>query len=364
MRFLLVVPRAGAGAAPPVADADETVLAARSSSNPQLLVQRWVDLDPRLGAVQDGIVIELAARCTIGDREYYAIEATAPVRRGQDVVELETALSAAARAYIATVDRVDEPELPWVARYALLDAGEREPQHWMAEGGAKRTLTEAAAISGRRGASIEVGWGNGLIRGWSSLAHDTRYQLVRGIIDAQHIWHDASMVVASNEDVFARVIAAQGRPKRREVRELLRDSSHIEITSSAHQLLFDDLIQNVQGVRRVAAESLLEAWGYERFVSRMLDRVRDAGAQVGNLRTRIDSRYHAAVQGTLMVLGILAVVDLMLSFIGTAYSGDVDHLPGRDDGLFALLRYADADLLLSGAVVVTAILAVLLIRRR
>lgn len=366
VRFLLVAPCNGehTDVAERAASEAQEILQARSSSTPQLLVQSWVDLDPAAVEPADDVQIELAARCMIGERQYFAIEVRTAQRRGDDVIALETRLSAAARRYVTAATGIAAEDLPWVARYALLDGAEREPAHWM---GAERhtvDVTEAAAVAGRGQVSIEAGWGNGLVRGWDALQRDMKYQLTRGIIDAQHIWHDASVVVSENETVFGRVIAAQHRPGRREVRTLLRDSSRIEIEASAHQLLLDDLIQNIQGVRRLAAESLLDAWGYERFVGRMLDRVRDAAVQVGNLRTRIDARYHAAVQTTLLALGFLVVVDTILSFISTAYSGAVDDAPGGDGGLFALLRSGDSDLLLVGALAVTLVLTVLFTRRR
>lgn len=366
MRFLLVAPCNGehTDVAEQAASAAQEILQARSSSNPQLLVQSWVDLDPAAAEPADGIRVELAARCVIGERQYFAVEVDATVRRGDDVVELETRLSTAARRFVTAATGIAAEELPWVARYALLSTGEREPANWMGVERHAVDLTEAAAVTGRAKVSIEAGWGNGLVRGWDALGRDTRYHLVRGVIDAQHIWHDASVVVSENETVFGRVIAAQRRPGRREVRTLLRDASRIEIEASAHQLLLDDLIQNIQGVRRLAAESLLTAWGYERFVGRMLDRVRDAAAQVSNLRTRIDARYHSAVQATLLALGFLVVVDTILSFISTAYSGAVDGAPGGDGGLFALLRSGDSDLLLVGALGVTLVLTVLFTRRR
>ncbi|GLJ60982.1 hypothetical protein GCM10017576_11110 [Microbacterium barkeri] len=367
MRFLLIVPLNGYGA--PLlesgsASSDEAFLVSRSTSNPEVLVQRWVDAPALPARPEVAFDIDKAALCEVGGRSYLALEAVGSVSAFEDdIVGLETALSGHARQYVADHLGVGQEHVPWVARYALVPEGGKEPVHWMAAESECTDVTQAAGVSFGE-VAVEMGWGNGVIRGWDRLSEPSRYHIVRGIIDAQHIWNDAAAIMTRNDAAFRAVIGAQERPRRKEIRRLAREAASIEIDASSHQLLFDDLIQNVQGVRRQSAEVLLRAWRYERFVGRMLDRVRDLAQQIANLQTRAESRYQGAVQATLLVLGFLVVVDTALSFIGTAFSGDVTGVPGGESGIFAALRDSDADVMLAGALLITALLVLLFARRR
>ncbi|WP_193128181.1 hypothetical protein [Gulosibacter sediminis] len=339
-------------------------LKARTSTSTRLLAQEWTDHPEELTVGTSRFRIDAAAHCDVAARRYFALEVTGGVSDGVEIETLETELSTFALDYISSVSSFGESELPWVARYALLDVGEDDLPHWMA---ADRTTIEFsgdAAIAEAVTTTAEMGWGNGLVRGWNAIPQPRRHEFVRGIIDAQHIWQDAARLVRRNEHAFERAIACQKKPTRGAVRSLASESADIEIRVSSHQLLLDDLIQNVQGLRRLVADSLLDAWRYERFVSRLLERNRDVAHQVRNLGARVDSRHQAAIQATLLVLGFFVIIDTTLSLISTAYSGEVSGAPGGDVGFFTVLRSGDSDLLLGASILITLILAATLARRR
>lgn len=135
---------------------------------------------------------------------------------------------------------------------------------------------------------------------------------------------------------------------------------------ATHQLAYDDLQLNIQGVRRISAMAALTSWDYEAALERVDRRLSDALAVATTMRTVNERKYQELVQGVLYGLAVLTVIDVSLALISTAFSGSAD-VPGEDSPLRLLdaIRLTNQDSIIVAAIVIAvAAAAAYLIGRR
>lgn len=345
---------------------DDRPLDSRKTSNVKLLNQEWTDFPVLEVPGFPEISITRSQLCKVQGQKFFVVQVSLPddlVFR-LDVEDLEQRLSRFAHQSATLSLAISGTEVPWVARYALINEDSEAPTNWI------DSRTQLVDISNDSLAQTDcrvkaaLGWGNGAVLGWDCMSGSVKDRFVHGILDAQVIWNNASQIIDKNKTVFDALVEEIVSPSRRAVREISPECAQIQMYASVHQLLYDDLFQNVQGIRRSSADLLLRAWEYERLVDRMLARVSDTTGQLELLRARLDSRYHSAVQSTLLVLGFLVVIDTALSFISTAYSGSVSGSPDGALGMFSRLRKGDADIILALSFLTTTGLAIVFTRRR
>lgn len=339
----------------------------RLQSQDKLLRQHWTDLDvtqPEDEARE--VHVDLAAYCQIRGCTYFALEATLDSNRVDElqVPQLEGLLSRSAIAFIGDKSEFGAEDVNWVARYALLSHNEFPPSGWLA------TMEQRVDVSAECGVDtdqveLSLGWGNGAIYGWSALNGEQQKLTVRGIIDAQLIWHEASLISENNLEILERIEELQVRPPRKSVRELANSCSSNSLMTTGHQLLFDEVLLHIQGIRRLACLELLRAWGYQHFSTRIVERISNAETQVSALQDRLNSRYQSAVEKILILLSMLTIVDLALSLISTSFSGATSAKLHADAiGVFRWVRSSDADLIFAGAVLITLLVSLVFVRRK
>lgn len=375
MRFLLVAPirrKSEVLCLKSGDDIDATTtekrpLESRLHSQDQLLKQNWRDIDvSQSDEEQRHLDVQLAACCEIRGYTYYALEAELGngVAENFDVAELESFLSQAAMNFISSKSDHASEDINWVARYALLSEKEKAPEGWLS------TADEGVDVSAQCGTFIKkvrmaLGWGNGAVFGWGHLSDETQMLTVRGIIDAQLIWNEASGISENNLEILENIELLQANPARKAVRALANKSSSNSLTSTRHQLLYDEVLLCIQGIRKIACLELLKSWGYEHFNGRIVERVSSAEVQVSGLQGRLNSRYQSAVEKILILLSMLTIVDLALSLISTAFSGSSDaSLRTGVVGIFYWVREMNADLILGGSILITLLISLIFMRRR
>lgn len=384
MRFLLITPFArstseqeggGPSVVDPMTDAPDRnrsqlpPLSSRTQSNDMLLRQCWTDYDTTHFTPSDehaGIRLDLAAKCMTRGHEFVAMEVVVEARRlpDADVMHTESLLSAFAIDFISTTEAIDPTNLLWVARYALLPSGDDPPFGWLSSDVSSIDISDAAG-SAENDISLRLGWGNGAVHGWERLSEDQQKNLVRGIIDAQVIWRDIDSISNENLDILFSGMAENRKPRKQAIRQLTKRYSQNSANAVTHQLLYDEVLMKVQGIRREASTALLASWQYEYSSSRMLERNNDTRLLIEALSARISSRYQAAIERTLLFLSMLTIVDISLSLINTSFSGQTTaRLHPVGHGIFYVIRQANADVILLCSLVLMFVVSVIFFRRR
>lgn len=377
MKFLLIAPIKdasslnGAKQLPPTLTTEES-LTSRDTSKVNFLAQHWdihfaeqfSDVNTDCGEFH----LEHAWKCTTRDSEYCIMIASSErlPEAATKVAELEKCLSHAGLIWASAMlaDTRETPQFPWVARYALVEGNNELPENWLHSAHSFTEITSESGVADGSKVKVSLGWGNGAIIGWRRMDLTAKYRIVEGLIDAQVIWNDLQRILESNEGIFTRLLNPPLKRQKRFIRNLHGERSVLEISASKHQLFFDELIQSVQGTRRICAELLLISWGYERSATRMLERVKDTALHVDNLRARSESRYQSAVQIMLIALGFMTIVDTCLALLSTAFSGGTSLIPNGSFGLFSLIRSIDADAFFGMTILLTIILTLVFTRRR
>ena len=350
---------------------DGTVMRSRIDYRENELAQHWVPLSrpsTQLGRLGDA-TIESAWIIDERGRHVLGLFVAIDYPTGGSVV-LEAELTDLATDFAAANERIRETGMLWVNRTALLAPGEVAPSGWV--DGARENVD----VDGR---PVELGWGNNSIGDWAAAlvgapddAHGpdaTRWQTIRGLIDAQAMWCELEELSAGSAqvitDLFTESPNTRGRSKR--FRRLLAHSERLAAGIAKHHLGYDDLLLSLQGPRRAIAQGSLHAWGYQGLLERIARRMSDLQKVIESRKTAHERRYQRLVEGILSGLSLLTLLDLVLTIVGTALIG-TDDVPGSGSplGVFAALRAVDADaLLLSGLTfALVAVVTVLVLRRR
>lgn len=345
----------------------------RKSSRPQVLEQEWFPLETHLDltgvSTREESVVARAAVAAIQGRYVAALELTSPQSgsgKADDtqptIEDVERWLTTVAADYLSQALGVSSDSIPWVGRYLLED---RVPVNWHSPGAQSEELS-SNMLSGST-ANITLGWGNGSIRGWEFLSESDKKQLVRGLVDAQYIWLEVSLI--ADDCLFAiRELHTDldGTSLRSQVRGRPQMVEGLRRRLVDHHLAMDDLLLNVQGLRQQTARVALSAWHYLD-VSARTDRRVDEAMQLFSLyRQRREARFQSIVEWILLAMSLLGLAQFTTGLISTAYSGTVNSSPGEGSslGLLAWVRSTDADVLILVTILLTAAIVLLLVRRR
>lgn len=341
----------------------------RSHSRSQSLEQRWQDHTDMVAPVTGpagGFTISKLATCRIENRTVARldVEVDSDSLLEESLSHLEETLSSLAVDTLASIG-FDSSLILWVGRYGLVDALESLPDSWFSSGLQRIDLTDTAGATGRPQSDVRVSWGNGAVIGWDSLTPDTQGEVVEGLVDAQHLWASLDSLGTESSEVARSLVRLpeSGRSKRKVVHVRRRISS---ISSAAlfHNLAFDETLLTIQGHRREIVDAALKAWGYAATSARIFGRIDQLEDMASGLHQRLENRYQSVVEIVLLGLGLLTLLDFVLSLISTAFSGSVSGYPGENGGFFEVIRASDTGTLtlLSGLLTVT-ILLVLTLRR-
>ena len=375
MRFLLVAPTADEIPRP----ADAAQVDAPSKGEARLrssadfdaieLAQWWRDL-PAGGQLagkhgSPGMRVLRAAMCWSRGFSVLALEVEAAMSEGgpPPLAVLESWLTDAATEY-ATRHRLGE--IAWAHRVAMTDEAALLPADWLGEDPVSVEVTTNGNDGGRPIVGIlSVGWGNSLATGDLDAEERVWRHTVRGLVDAQTLWRELSWI--SEQATHAtRANSIDGGAKRSEVTSFLHRLDELEAKKALHNLAFDELITVFGGPRRRAAEVALLSWGYERVHERVTQRLTDLASVAEKRAKTLDANYQRTVEGILFALGTVAVLEVALSLVGTAWSGAVDTVPGQGSSipLLSAVREVGADSVITFAIVVLLLGALWLRRSR
>lgn len=396
----------GHGASDAGSDADTMRMRSRLSYTPQYLTQRWYDIVPpsdgEAGAVSAESAPHLTSRLvsptpddsTRGsdvriERAAIAVSRTttvlvvdAYIGESWDAAEavesdshiydsidrLEKALSECAeelvrdiRAGLTSIPGAPATSAIWVARYLRVSQSDSLPEGWL--GGD----TEPVPIgSPPDSAALQIGWGNGVLRGVEDLGPLEWDEMVRGLVDAQTIWSELAMLSDVSGHTLNELYGPDDRDSKRRRRRLMGQVENFAGALATHQLAYDDLTLTIQGIRRRTAVATLESWEYADALGRVDRRLSDTLVVANTMRSVNERKYQELVQGVLYGLAVLTVLDVSLALIGTAFSGS-DEEPGQDSPLRILeaIRLTNQDSLIVAALVIAvAAAAAYLIGRR
>ena len=396
----------GNGASEVGSEADTMRMRSRLSYTPQYLTQRWYDVVPprdddaeavpahsgphlisRLvspspddASASSGVRIERAAVAVSRTTTVLAVdayigeswEAAEPVEADSHIYDsidlLENALSECAEQLARDI-RAGLEEIPgahataaiWVARYLRVPHSDSVPEGWL--GG---EVTPEPFRSPSDASALEIGWGNGALRGVEDLGPVEWDEMVRGLIDAQTIWSELAMLSDVSGHTLNELYGPDDRDSKRRRRRLMGQVEDFAGALATHQLAYDDLMLTIQGIRRRTAVATLSAWGYADALERVDRRLSDALVVANTMRSVNERKYQELVQGVLYGLAVLTVLDVSLALIGTAFSGS-DEEPGHDSalGILEAIRLTNQDSLIVAALVIAvAAAAAYLIGRR
>ena len=255
----------------------------------------------------------------------------------------------------------------WVGRYALVDSPEQVPADWYSENARQAVLPhDGPAGAGLPDCILTASWGNGSVAGWGMLAEDQRRQTLDGLVDAQVIWAELDRIGDDSALVTTELVSAQpSRMRRRELVSARRKIHSLANAALLHEVAFDESLMGFQGLRRTTTAAALEAWGYQPMAERVHARIGKLEDLAVRLHERLEGRYQSLVEVVLFGLGLLTIVDIVLSVISTAYSGSVAAFPGEGSvGFFAAVRGSDMDVLMGGSAVLVLVTVLVLALRR
>jgi hypothetical protein len=283
--------------------------------------------------------------------------------QAEDAERIEAELSSAAKSYLTDRLGINESAIAWVGRYSL---DEEQPQQWTSHGTIKETLHTGHGSMAQQ-PEIQIGWGNGVVLGWSRLSEGDRTQLVRGLVDAQCIWAECHSIAT---EALASIRTLQEpsdfRVTAKDLLRLQRSTEALAAKLVDHHLALDDLLLNIQGPRSHTARTALLAWGYQEVSARVDRRVADVLQLLQLRRERFDRRFQSTVEFVLFALGLLTLIEFSLAMISTSFAGPVQASPGDGSpiGIFAWIRSTNADALFLMAIALAAAAAVFVEKRR
>ncbi|MBN9224060.1 MAG: hypothetical protein ABS63_10905 [Microbacterium sp. SCN 70-27] len=374
MRFLLIAPLRGSTAQ--IRSTKETTRTG-DRFGADRLVQHWVDLDTVAQQIPETVnstdaatfvgggelagEIRRAALCLARGLPVLALEAEvdAPAPRTKvDVGRLETRLDTLVDRFVGQNPLLGEAR--WAGRIALLEAGSTLGEDWSG-----RNRVPVTASLGDDDVELCIGWGNSEVRGWESLPDEAWRETVRGLVDAQVLWCEITQIgdaAAGSTDTML-----VGDTRGVHLSRYQATLADLMTENALHNIAHDEILTNMQGERRLAAQAALGAWGYADVAARVARRLQDLDDVARRRESARSGRYQRLVERVLFILALVTVIDLAFAIVGTSYSGGVSQIPG--DGswlhLFDALREINADVFVVASIIVIAILSgILIIRRR
>lgn len=309
------------------------------------------------------ITIGRAAISSLRGRHVAALEVTRNHNGNAiDSEEIECILSAAAVSYLTPHLGIQRNDVMWVGRYSL---DSEQPEGWLSPGTLTSTLHTGHRLT-IGSPQISVGWGNGSVVGWATLAEPDRNQIVRGLVDAQCIWAECHAIAARALASFNQAQDTSEGLNASKLKDQQRAAEGLSTELVSHHLAVDDLLLNIQGVRSEAARTALDAWGYDAVSARVVRRVEDLKGLLQLRRERFERRFQSTVEYILFAVALLSLIQFALSLIATAFTGPVSTSPGIGSalGIFTWLRSTNADILVLASVALAVVTAVLVEKRR
>ncbi len=241
----------------------------------------------------------------------------------------------------------------WTARILLLGAGRQAPGDWM-----QSAFTQVIEPEGsdEPNITLRAGWGNGVVEGWDQAAPSVRTAIAMGVVDAQAIWTDLTILNDSTLEAGTQIFAPQAELSRREITDNRTTVMSVSARIARHNLIRDEISFDLQGLRRRTGEALLTAWRHDDAVSRLSRRVTEMGDCLDRQHQRRQEKYQGAVEAVLLTLGLMTIIDVTVAVVALAFS-NTDRAPGDPSPLHVLgtIRSTNADYLI--VVSVAAVLA-------
>ncbi len=203
--FLLVTPVETGnppGSPEPAAPVQPTRFASRSSTRAQSLAYRLVAQPPAPDAVPPpgpsgfDMVANRTWLAEVDGTTVLTVECEVRSAAPEPIGGVELELLEADLTELATRVAVDvlgctRESVAWVGRYALSEP----PAGWLGAETVRRPL------NGSSETAVIGGWGNGAVTGWSLLDDGARGEVVRGLVDAQYLWHQVDMLSRRSLDI-------------------------------------------------------------------------------------------------------------------------------------------------------------------
>jgi hypothetical protein len=342
----------------------------RKTSAAEVLRHSWCSIEPDTEPSTTGPVstveVTKAAVASVRGQHVAALEVTRRTtlaERPEDAEEIEVELSTSATRFLVGRLGIAESAVLWVGRYSL---DQQQPEQWTSHGTITETLHTGHGQTDQQ-PELHIGWGNGVVLGWSHLPNDDQTQLVRGLVDAQCIWADCYSIAGQ---ALASIRTLQEPSDRlvtgTQLKTLQRSTEALSAKLVDHHLALDDLLLNIQGTRSQVARAALRAWGYHDASARVDRRVADVLQLLQLRRERFDRRFQSTVEFVLFAIGLLTLIEFPLAIISTSFTGPVSISPGTGSplGIFAWIRATNVDALLLAAVALAVTAAFIVEKRR
>lgn len=352
MRFLLLAPTKMASrselAPPSEVPGRGPMMRSRFDFDAAELRQHWTDL-PATDVVTPGgaepALIRTAGLCRLRGIGVLVLEVDIGFTiHSTDLEQMESQLTQVAEIYAGQYLAGNERDLAWVGRTHLLDAKETGVPRWLAE---KTDTAPLSDVHQTGHVTATASWGNGEISGYRQLGDDAWRETVRGMIDAQVLWREISMI-AERAAQRARSRLVGKHSSRSQLRRFLNDIEELTVFAADHNLAADEQMLAVQGNRKSAGDAWLRVWGYSDMVSRVERRLQDLEAVAERRTARINARYQGSVEVILLILGALTLFDLAFSAVSASFIGVTEHVPGAyvPFSLFQAVRFVGGDFVL------------------
>lgn len=336
-------------------------LISRETSAAKYLRQSWDQLSykfPDPPSDEDKyIAIESVSTCQIEIQKFIVIEVVVPpeIESIFNIPELEEALSNCASEFAANnEEKVGGTHLHWTGRYLLAEEGEEELKGW---GPLTSDVRPVEFPIRNFELDLRLGWGNGSIRPWSFLEDSEKWQIVMGLVDAQYIWVNAHAVSSQIRDFNYRITKEFENPERSKDRSLGNEISAARRDLMRHKSLYDDIIENIQGLRRASGQSLLAGWGYDRYIYRLDERLSENSKLKSEIDSNVNQKYMRATEFLLGGLSALSIFDIGLNVVSATMSADAVSEQAQEARLFYLARQASpyyVDIVIALALVAAA----------
>lgn len=209
--------------------------------------------------------------------------------------------------------------------------------------------------------TFTVGWGNNLLHGSNP---DALLELVEAsLILAQILWahvHELSEAAAKS---LLNGIDVTRRGRRAGQRAFTTGVERLTEQLGILHMLTDEFTHNNQGAS--ISTRILEVWDFGAFQDSTRRRIEDLRGMAHDLRARQQSRYQRTVEWTLIIIGMVALLDVAVGAIQLAFAGGVTEVPGSGArvSFLRVVRAFGADsallvsLILVGALVVGILVA-------
>lgn len=311
----------------------------------ETIVDLWTDSTADISTEgSSSVVLSGAVLVSVGGQAFIATSASfdSPHAAAGTV---ECALTTAVERLVA--ERFPGISVKWVNRTLITKTTDELDDWLLRDADSQRIEIGSRSVS----QVLTLAWGSNLLEAVNGLDASAERQLIAGLIDAQFIWVQLDSIAVSSELMIKAYSGGH--------QEMLRGARsfekvrHLSEQMALHHLFYDKVLLNLQGVRGNVARAALKSWRYPDLSERILHRVREVDHLVQQEGENSRRQYQELVENVLLALGVISLVQLVISFAQTAYINGV--IKGTGDGAdFSVLRFlrnADLDRVLMTSVV-------------